>query len=204
MNKIFASLLVIGAVLGIAGAGTWAIFTDDEQSTGNTFTTGTIDISVDGQNPWTKSYQVTSTEGCGTGQTKTTKLKPCYIGYIEFPVKNVGDNPANVFLSLDNVVDSNVVISEPEHEEDPTDQENDISNHISIDLNGKWLDETLNGIQGDKLYLGHFQPDEEKKVSISFHLDINAGNEYQGDQSTFDINLYAVQLKAEDNPNDGS
>lgn len=48
MNKIFASLLMIGLVLGVAGAGTWAYFSDTETSEDNTFTAGTLDLKVNG------------------------------------------------------------------------------------------------------------------------------------------------------------
>jgi len=207
MNKILASLLVIGAVMAIAGAGTWAVFTDTEKNTG-TFTSGTIDIAVDGHNPWSEvagPYQVTGTEGCGTGQA-TTLLKPCYIGYINFPVENVGLNPAKVWLTLNNVVDSNVgPRSEPELEAENGVPKDDISRTISIDLNvGNWqvipwtADRLLSNT--GRIYIGEFQPGEKKDVSISFHMDINAGNEYQGDQSSFDIVLEAEQLRIEGNP----
>lgn len=207
MNKILASLLTIGVIMAIAGAGTWAVFTDTEKNTG-TFTSGTIDIAVDGYNPWSEKvgpYQVTGTEGCGTGQV-TTLLKPCYIGYINFPVENVGLNPAKVWLTLNNVVDSNVgPRSEPELEAENDVPKDDISSTIAIDLTvGNWqvIPWTADKMLSDtgKIYIGEFQPGEEKDVSISFHMDINAGNEYQGDQSSFDIVLEAEQLRIEGNP----
>lgn len=217
MKKILASLLMIGAVLAIAGAGTWAVFSDTEKSTG-TFTSGVIDIAVDGQNPWVKGpYEVTSNEGCGTGQTETTRLKPCYVGYIKFPVKNVGDNPANIWLKLKNVKDSNFgPRSEPELEAEKGTPIDDISKHIAVDLNVgnvqllEWNEKTtLNSLsnaddhKGKKIFLGQFQAGEQKDVSISFHLAKDAGNEYQGDRSTFDIELYAMQLSTPENPYPG-
>ncbi len=206
-TKMLASLLVIGAVMAIAGAGTWAVFTDTEENTG-TFTSGTIDIAVDGHNPWSDvigPYQVTGTEGCGTGQV-TTLLKPCYIGYINFPVENVGLNPAKVWLTLDNVVDSNVGDrSEPELEAEGGTPVDDISSTIAIDLKvGNrqvilWTADKMLSNTG-RIYIGTFEPGESKDVSISFHMDINAGNEYQGDQSSFDIVIEAEQLRTPDNP----
>ena len=57
MNKnILISLSVIGAVAAIVIGGTIAYFSDTETSTGNTLTAGVIDIVVDGQNPWNKTY----------------------------------------------------------------------------------------------------------------------------------------------------
>ena len=46
-KKIILSLSVIGVVAAIAVGGTIAYFSDTETSVGNTFTAGTIDISLD-------------------------------------------------------------------------------------------------------------------------------------------------------------
>ncbi len=52
MKKILISLSIVGAVAAIAIGATTAYFSDTETSTGNTFSAGTIDIAVNGQNPW--------------------------------------------------------------------------------------------------------------------------------------------------------
>jgi predicted ribosomally synthesized peptide with SipW-like signal peptide len=46
MKKIAISLSLIAIVATVAVAGTVAYFSDTEINTGNTFTTGTIDISI--------------------------------------------------------------------------------------------------------------------------------------------------------------
>jgi len=46
-KKILISLSVIGAVAAIVVGGTWAYFTDTDSSTGNTFTTGNMEIFAD-------------------------------------------------------------------------------------------------------------------------------------------------------------
>jgi len=48
-KKILISLSVIGAVAAIAIGGTIAYFSDTETSTGNTFTAGSLDLTVDSQ-----------------------------------------------------------------------------------------------------------------------------------------------------------
>lgn len=45
-KKIYLSLLVIGMAATVAGAGTWAYFTDTATSTENTFTAGVLDLKV--------------------------------------------------------------------------------------------------------------------------------------------------------------
>jgi predicted ribosomally synthesized peptide with SipW-like signal peptide len=47
-KKILVSVMVIGLVSALAGAGLYAYFSDTETSTGNTFQAGTLNISLDG------------------------------------------------------------------------------------------------------------------------------------------------------------
>ncbi len=53
MKKILFSLMTVALVVGLVGAGAFAYFSDTETSAGNTFTAGTLDLEVDGQNPLT-------------------------------------------------------------------------------------------------------------------------------------------------------
>jgi len=115
MNKIIKSLSVIAFVAAIALAGTQAYFSDTETSVGNTFTAGTIDIDIDGHNPFTGHYDIGD-------------LKPGETGYMNFKIKNVGTNAANIskklyhFTHTDSVAGTNAgftcgnvqVSSEPE------------------------------------------------------------------------------------------
>jgi len=114
MNKIAKSLAMIAFVAAIAVGATSSFFSDVETSTNNTFTAGTIDISVDGQNPWNDSWQ-------------NYLDKPCETNYMNFVIKNVGENPANIWKRLTNVVNgpgtlsysttgTAVASSEPEYE----------------------------------------------------------------------------------------
>ena len=90
MKRILLSIMTIALVSGAAFGATRAYFTDEEKSTGNTFSTGTIDIAVDGQNPWGKTYPMLLD-------------KPSQTNYINFTVENVGNNEANVWKRINNV-----------------------------------------------------------------------------------------------------
>jgi predicted ribosomally synthesized peptide with SipW-like signal peptide len=57
-RSILLSLMVIGAVAALITAATSAVFSDEVTSTGNTFTSGTLIINIDGQHP-TESGQLT-------------------------------------------------------------------------------------------------------------------------------------------------
>jgi predicted ribosomally synthesized peptide with SipW-like signal peptide len=79
----------VGGVAGASGA--W--FSDSEESVGNTFTAGVIDISL---NP-TDGQDAVSVEG-------DLDLKPCMTGYIKVRVTNDGNNPVEVWKHLKDVV----------------------------------------------------------------------------------------------------
>lgn len=104
MTKILKSLLVLGIIGGVgltvAKSGAW--FTDQEVLGDNTVSTGTIDIAIDGENPVNvnKHYDLVD-------------LKPSQHGYIDEIINNVGSNPANVYKTVGEFVESELLQSEP-------------------------------------------------------------------------------------------
>jgi len=217
-KKILVSLSVIAAVAAIAIGGTVAYFSDTETSTGNTFTAGTIDISIDGQNPWTNKFTMAD-------------MKPCYTDYINFVVRNdLSDpNPVNVWKKLYEIVETTGTVSEPECTEEGgtwnvtctgNTERNNLSSVIWYDLYVEVYDGSNNllfwqtiyedadmksiaeifGVMNEVekgVYLGMIPAGGYMKVTQSYHMAPNAGNEYQGDTMTFDIAVYAEQLHGE-------
>ena len=100
MTKIAKSLAMIAFVAAVGVYATSSFFSDTETSTDNTFTAGTIDISVDGENPWTTSWE-------------NYLDKPCETNYMNFVIRNEGVNPANVWKHLWNVRTNGGVASYP-------------------------------------------------------------------------------------------
>ena len=114
MNKILKSVSMIAFVAAIAIGATSSYFSDTEKSEGNTFTAGTIDIAVDGSNPWV-----------GTPWTNVLD-KPSQTSYMTFEIENVGVNPAHVWKRIIvteedggevNAAGCGVASSEPEYTE---------------------------------------------------------------------------------------
>ena len=79
MKKILISLMAIALVVGLVGAGTMAYFSDTETSTGNTFTAGTLNITL-GTSSWSAGF-----DNMKPGDTVTFTL----------PVNNEGSLPLN-------------------------------------------------------------------------------------------------------------
>ncbi len=220
MKRILFSLLSIAAISGMAFALTRATFTDTEVSKDNTFDTGTIDIAVDGSNPWTTNVPYNLTD-----------MKPSQVGYIDFVVHNVGTNPVNLSKSLTNFAIAEVAQSESKCFEiggqwndatEPkctggnlplvTDMKNTIKYDLRVELYSTdptgntsvtpyWWetiyldsdDVRLNNLPAS-MYLGMIPVDHYMKVIQSYHMDSATGNNYQGEKLTFDIVLDAEQL----------
>ena len=215
-KKILISLSVIGIVAAVAIGGTVAYFSDTETSTGNTFSTGVIDINIDGQNYWRESWAIED-------------MKPCETGYINFEIRNPGDNPVNVWKTIKNITTDDGKITEPECEHgggvwDYNNQACDISGGYTPkhDLHG-WMnydlsvivpivnnpndwyqtiyedsdDKRISQINGQRIFLGMIPADGTMEVTQSYHLIPETTNWAQADTMTFDIEIYAEQLKGE-------
>ena len=227
MKKLLLSLLIVAAVGAGMVYGTRAYFSDTETSVDNTFTTGTIDIAVDDQNPWSGSYTMED-------------MKPSQTDYVNFVVHNVGTNPVNLFKELTNFRTLNSIedqpVSEPECEAESGVWDNgqctggtpvsDVDSVINYDLkvelfavdpvqnptaNPYWWEniytdgvmvggavhnQAMAGLRDTEMYLGMVPAGQWMKVTQSYHMVPEAGNEYQGDQLTFDIVVAAEQLGA--------
>jgi predicted ribosomally synthesized peptide with SipW-like signal peptide len=183
-RTIGLSLLVIGLVVGMLGFGSWAVFNDTETGSA-TVGAGTLDLELDAG---------------ATVPGTVADLKPSEWHYLgPFLLENVGDNPGVLDLHFMNIVDSGGDSTEPEEEAEYPGPIDDISNWIDVDwcvedvLNGQRdCNGTVIGKLGDiesRVFdLGvTLQPDDVVELWLSFHLETEAGNEYQGDQSTFDI-----------------
>jgi|GEM_PF-1463641 predicted ribosomally synthesized peptide with SipW-like signal peptide len=192
-KKILASLIIIG-ILGFSlGWGTYSYFSDTETSSGNTFSAGTIDLEVNDMNPL-------------EGALVTLKdMKPCEWKYVTVKLHNVGTNPGDAWLHIKDIKESGGKHPEPEKETDPKNEINDIQNWITFDLklDGKIIIHPddhikLGDIECVWIYLGNLKPSTEYTLTMSFHLQAETPNTYQGDYITFTIEFLLNQKGAPD------
>jgi predicted ribosomally synthesized peptide with SipW-like signal peptide len=222
MKKILMSLSIIAAAGAIVATATTAYFSDTETSTGNTFTAGTIDISVDNQNPWEESNPYTLGD-----------LKPGESDNINLTVRNVGTNPVKVSKKLTGMagdggtniydcalVNSNCIAydasSEPEcvaecglNTATPTNNIEtqvlyslDVEVYNSQDCTGDkawWQtiytdEDNLASIYTDYVKLGTIPVSGCMKVNQTYKLNPLADNQFQGDRLTFNMELKGEQL----------
>jgi len=210
MKKILglsvAALLIIGLVVG----GTLAYFSDTEESTGNVFTAGTIDLAVNDQNPWTQTFTA-----------ELTDRKPCAEEDLVVKLENVGTNPMDVWVRLNNVLfDEGLstyegfATSEPEYvdeggtftagEPDGNNEPVGLDQAITITIDFGDVSATFDVADlntGLWVYLGEMLgtnpgPADVWTGTLTFTFPCDAGNEYQGDTMTFDIEFFAQQNEA--------
>ena len=211
MKKIIMSLTMIVAAAALVVGATGAYFSDVETSTNNTFTAGTIDIAIDGDNPWTEPFVMDD-------------FKPCRDVVQVLNVENVGENPADIFKLLEATGYDGGIMSEPECEaeygtyldgecenNDPVDNLLDV---IYYDLYVEVYDEagdllwwqtfytgdeamTISEVyENGPIKLGMIMPGSTMAVEQSYHFDCKAGNEYQGDTTSYNMTFEAKQLDA--------
>jgi predicted ribosomally synthesized peptide with SipW-like signal peptide len=126
VKKILMSLFII-AVVGVLITGSvTAWFSDPEVSTGNTFTAGTVDISLDPAG----GQDVRTLQG-------DLELKPCQVGYTCTFIHNDGTNPCEVWKHIANVENREHGIADAEakfYADNPGSENWLMSNWIYYDL----------------------------------------------------------------------
>lgn len=189
--------MTIALVAGTGIAATRAYFSDTETSTGNVLSAGTIDISVgDGvnqQNPWN---QILLTSQMGD-------LKPGMQKTVTFTVGNEGQNPLVLWKRVNVTLRAGGDHPESEEASDPGDAINNLDSKIHYDMTVGAVNTIpvawnvmMSDIDQLWIPLGTVEAGASLSVTQVYKLDEQTGNEYQGDQLTFDIVLYAEQVGA--------
>ncbi|MFA5154112.1 MAG: TasA family protein [Clostridia bacterium] len=175
MKKIILSLAIVGVVGTVAIGGTIAYFSDTETSTGNTFTAGTVDISVDSEDPWES-----------TGQYSFGNLEPSDSEDINVTLSNTGSNDVVVWKKVKvstetGNLSTQFVYSMKIGGNDNIKKDWDVK--VS-DVNDLWIP------------IGRINAGESLTVDQNYYFDEAADNTYQGTSMTIDITFYADQINA--------
>lgn len=219
-RKLLISLVVLGAIAVLVSLGSYAWFSDLETSSGNTFTAGTIEIWVDGQETWDTTYAVTHIIHHG-GVHYERNLKPSQIGYIEFPIENRGNNRARIWKRISDTTSTEIELTGAElrHYSRYGDWDKKIEDYMDFDLTvisdssppveTEIIPESdpldLKTVVGNWLYLGVLRPGETMTVRQSFHLREDTGtidpdtglpdtNWAQADQLVFTEQILGLQM----------
>jgi len=193
-KKILVSMILVGLVAALAGAGLYAYFSDTEKSTGNTFTAGTLNLKVGDQDPTTWKITVSNMYPGQTGSTSVV-------------VANTGSLNGKLSISFSSLVDDENGITEPESElsDDETSGElaENLKLEIFIDENGNGMYDsgtdvliysgTCDGITSGGLTGYSLDAGVSKTMVVKYAIDSSVGNIIQSDKAGFDITFSLVQ-----------
>jgi predicted ribosomally synthesized peptide with SipW-like signal peptide len=102
-KKILVSVFFIGLLALVVGWGTYALFSDTETSSGNTFTAGTLDLTVDGQ------------DDPNVVHITVSNMKPGDdTGYYKWVLKNIGTLSGKVSVTFSVMTNDDNGLIEPE------------------------------------------------------------------------------------------
>ncbi len=205
MNKkvIIGLTMLLLLSLGAVGTFTWTYFTDTETSTGNYFQAGTMDLIVDSENPWA-STAITLSPMYPGGPGTSTAIVLTGSGNM---------TNADLYYRITNVGTSGGSITEPECSEESGTwavgacggggwaPDDDVHDAITVDFDWNTGSYTygpaaLSGAPSTWTPLAtDFIGSAADGASFVFSgtLMTTAGNEYQGDQVTFDIQFGLAQ-----------
>lgn len=204
MTKIVGNLIISAIAIMLIGTGINAYFSDMESGYGNTFSAGTLDLTVDGGNANVVKWSVSN-------------LAPgsqINCGYGIYKLKNVGSLAGYLDLENCSVTEGGGTYTEPEGSSgDPTNQGNlsmlmDIQYlFIDVDKNGWWSTGDVNMYSGkpknfpSSVDLNYkLNPGQEINVVLIMNWFSHAGtedNKGQGDTMTLNVGFELGQTTAQ-------
>ena len=191
MKKILFSLMALMLVIGLVGAGVIANFSDTEESTGNTFTAGTLDLAVNGKNP---NVSPDFTIG---------NVAPGSSGTITYALTNVGSLAG--FLDLSGIGVVNTEGLNPESETGDLDDPGELSDNLWVVVNlGSVVQYTglLSGISTAYDADVAIGANGATTLTIAWTVDkdgvaplgVDVGNDVQGDIATVALTIELDQI----------
>ncbi len=203
MKKVLVSRMIIALISALIGGGIYAVFSDVETSTGNTFTAGTLNlVNVISGTAVNSSIAVTE-QGDGLNDNVVFSLiKPGSSGTITWTLQNNGTLDGTLTMAATTSFGEGAAPNEPELAADPT-------NLVGLDTNLMVL-VTRDGvdvygaagaylpISGLAAALNAQSPTIGAGLSVVYVLNwqipaATVGNEIQGDTATLDINFTLTQ-----------
>lgn len=206
MRKIIFSFLIISVIAVLAIGGTMAFFSDNETSRGNTYSAGTVEISINDELHWTKNFT-------------WTNFEPGDSAEFTMIIKNEGENPVKLWQLLKCLTTDENGVVEPEQSwydtENSGQPKNDIDSVLVYEMfiDGQMVIAKEAGITMDKAkdhYLGLIKLDpgagttnngilavgDSITVVQKYYFPFDTTNWAQSDKLNFTLELEARQIDA--------
>ncbi len=190
-RKATIAFLALITVAVMSSGAMYAYFNDTETSSGNSFTAGTLDLTVNGQETWNST------------EFTLSNLVPGSSGFKTMLLTNAGNTPGALTGKLTNINNGPGITTEPEALLG-TDQ-GELAANMMITV---WVDGNSNGqVDGTETTaysgsvaaatsnwnLGSLAGGATSKVSISYLVPTSVNNVIQGDICTFSIEFTLTQ-----------
>lgn len=197
MKHILIYLTIITIIAVIFIGATTAYFSDLEKNTGD-IQAGTIDIDIDGNNPWTGTYSMSN-------------VAPGDFKEINFVIHNIGKNPVYIWKIIKNVTTEENGITGPEQKwyntQNGGNPKNDLDTTIiyKMTVDGKLVISkeagvTLSQVKDHYMSLAKsngdalLPPNDSITVDQKYYLKEGTENWAQTDRIGFDIEILAQQV----------
>ena len=188
MKKLIISGSLVAVVAALAVGATMAFFNDTETSTGNVFTAGSIDLTVDS---FGATYNGLDVEGQGTTWTARDLTNQKFFTFEDIKPGDYGtrhislhadDNPAWACLLVTNKEDEEHDLNDAEGDAgDDTEDEGELSKYISV---FGWQDDHSNGEydpgDDEKALIVHGDPDFDLLSFFDITYDIDIADSQSG------------------------
>lgn len=195
-KTVLASILMIGIVAMAVGAGTLAYFSDVETSSGNTFTAGTLDLSLTENTPLPFNVTNTYPGDSGSGTVNLTN-GGSLSGLLDVKVNNTVNTESSGSTEYEADGDSGELGANAEMAIWlDVDQSGSItSGDIGLNSSAATYDPTT-GLQYDTMdnYNGDVWNDIRTMTSsdvdvfnVTWNVPTSTGNDIQGDSVSFDV-----------------
>lgn len=195
MKKILGLTVAALLVIGLVGGGTWAYFSDTEETTGNIFSAGTLDLGVANSGGANPTGSTTATFGASA-------LEPGSVaGSGSLYVYNAGDidmSSVEISFSLAGYTENTPNTVDDWNGTADTDDLSKMLIATTVEWDGSTVG-TLEGKSIDELIalgsydLGPLVTGDEIELNIEWTFDTSATNGCQGDSLDLTISLVGNQ-----------
>ena len=202
MKKILGLTIVALLVMGAVGGGTYAYFSDTEDSTNNTLTAGTLDLNIDGGNDAVTTFSVSDVAPGDSGSANST-------------LTNVGSLEGELDISTSAVTNTpGAGGTEYEGGSGELGASANITMYIDVDQSSTWSSGDI-GLKSDGTKYNHptaldydvidnyaseswdatgnITASASEYFFVLWDVSTSIGNDIQGDSASFDITFVLEQ-----------
>ena len=184
-RKVLGGLTFIGAAGAIGGAGTWAAFSDTEESTKNYVQAGTLDLTIDGANDPVVTLEVDKAAPGASGGPESSTLT------------NAGSLDGNLAVEVLDVRSSEGDNSSEAEGNTATGDGGELDQFLTVNIGfgggAAVISNTANNLTGATGTGPSLASGGSSSLDMSYAVDSAATNDAQGDRVEIDVQVSLKQ-----------